>query len=99
MSSSSKQPRRSILPVYLDLYGAIEYSGACICVVCQKTIANELIKPNKLEHHMNTHAKFAKLDKDVRKRAFQKCSEQYLKSVKLLMSLLTKKDKIAIFDL
>ena len=97
MASSSKQPRRSILPVYLDLYGVIEYSGACICVVCQKTIANESIKPNKLERHMNTHAKLAKLDKDARKRAFQKCSEQYLKSVKLLMGSLTDKDKIAIF--
>ena len=46
---------------------------------------------------MNTHAKFAKLDKDARKLAFQKSSEQYLKSVKLLMGSLTEKDKIAIF--
>ena len=48
----------------------------------QETIVNESIKPNKLERHMNTHAKFAKLDKDTHKRAFQKCSEQYLKSAK-----------------
>ena len=46
---------------------------------------------------MNTHAKLAKLDKDARKRAFQKCSEQYLKSLKLLTGSLTEKDKISIF--
>ena len=85
MASSSKQPRQSILPVYLDLYGVIEYSGACICVMCQKTIANELIKHKKLEERMNTCAKFAKLDKDARKCAFQKRSEQHLKLVKLLI--------------
>lgn len=97
MASSSKQPKRAVLPAYLDLYGIIEHSGACICVVCQKTIANESIKPNKLERHMKTHPKFACLDKDARKRAFRKSSEQYLKSVSFLTGSLSENDKIAMF--
>ena len=93
----AKQPKRTILPIWLDLYGVVENSGACVCVVCQKTLANESLKPNKLERHMKTHMKFANLESEARKRAFHKCNEQYQKSVNVLKGALSEQDKIDIF--
>ena len=51
-NTSTKKRKRSINPLFLDKYGIAEVSGKGICVVCSKELAEESLKPNKLQRHM-----------------------------------------------
>ena len=56
---SNKKRKRSINPLFLDKYGIADVNGKRICVVCSKELAEESLKPNKLQRHMETHANIA----------------------------------------
>ena len=57
--NSTKKCKRSINPLFLDKYGIADISGKAICVVCSKELAEESLKPNKLQRHIETHANIA----------------------------------------
>ena len=42
--------------MFLDKYGIADVSGKEICVVCSKELAEESLKPNKLQRHIETYA-------------------------------------------
>ena len=54
--TSTEKQKRFINPLFLDKYGIGEVSGKGICVVCSKELAEESLKPNKLQRNMETHA-------------------------------------------
>ena len=56
--TSAKKRKRSINPSFLDKYGIADVSGKGICVVCSKELAEESLKPNKLQRHMETSCKY-----------------------------------------
>ena len=53
----SKNRKHSVNPSFLDMYGIADDSGKGICVVCSIELAEESLKPNKLQRHMETHSK------------------------------------------
>ena len=58
-NTSTKKQKHSINPLFLNKYGIADVSGKEICVVCSKELAEESLKPNKLQRHMETHANIA----------------------------------------
>ena len=67
--TSTKKRKRSINP-FLNKYGIADVSGKGICVVCSKELAEESLKPNKLQRHMETHANIVVMSEEARKRVF-----------------------------
>ena len=96
--NSTKKRKRSINPLFLDKYGIAEVSGKGICVVCSKELAEESLKPNKLQRHMETHADIAVMSEEARKRVFHYRYESLTKSQAILCRALSQKEKIEIFS-
>ncbi|XP_042243125.1 protein ZBED8-like [Homarus americanus] len=61
---ATKKRKRSINPSFLDKYGVADVSGTGICVTCSKELAEESLKPNKLQRHMETHTNVAVLSEE-----------------------------------
>ena len=68
--TSSKKRKHSVNPSVLDKYGIAHVSGKGICFVCSIELAEESLKPNKLQRHVETHSNIAVLSEDSRKRIF-----------------------------
>ena len=97
-NTSTKKRKRSINPLFLDKYGIADVSGKGICVVCCKKLAEESLKPNKLQRHMETHANIAVMSDEPRKRVFHYRYENLTKSQAVLCRALSQKEKIEIFS-
>ena len=89
----TKKRKRSINPLFLDKYGIADISGKGICVVCCKELAEESLKPNKLQRHMETHANIAVMSEEARKRVFHYRHENLTKSQAILCRPLSQKRK------
>ena len=94
----TKKRKRSINPLFLDKYGIADVSGKGICVVCSKELAEESLKPNKLQRHMETHANIAVTSEEAGKRVFYYRYENLTKSQEILCIALSQKEKIEIFS-
>ena len=92
--TSAKKRKRSINPSFLDKYGIADVSGKGICVMCSKELAEESLKPNKLQRHMETHANIAVLSEEARKRIFQHRYENLTKSQAVLSRALSQEEKM-----
>ncbi|XP_064088222.1 protein FAM200A-like [Macrobrachium nipponense] len=60
--TSAKKLKRSFNPSFVDKYGIADVSGKGICVVCSKELAEESLKPDRLQRHMETHLKSLVVD-------------------------------------
>ncbi|XP_042243244.1 protein FAM200A-like [Homarus americanus] len=69
--SATKKRKRSINPSFLDKYGVADVSGKGICVMCSKELAEESLKPNKLQRHMETHTNVACLAADLKEQILE----------------------------
>ena len=98
--TSAKKRKRSNNPSFLDKYAIAEVSGKGICVVCSKELAEESLKPNKLQRHMKAHAycNIAVLSEEARKRIFHHHYENLTKSQEVLCRLLSQKKKMEMFS-
>ena len=96
--TSTKKRKRSVNPSFLDKYGIADVRGKGICVVCSKELAEESLKPNKLQRHMETHANVAVLSVEARKRIFHHRFENLTKSQGVLSRALSQKEKVEIFS-
>ena len=96
--NSTKKLKRSINPLFLGKYGIADVSGKGICVVCSKELAQELLKPNKFQRYMETHANIAVMSEEARKRVFHYRYESLTKSQAVLCRALSQKEKIEIFS-
>ena len=94
----AKKRKRSINPSFLDKYGIADVIGKGICVMCSKELAEESLKPNKLQRHMETHANIAVLSEEARKRIFHHRYENLTKSQAILCRTLSQKEKMEIFS-
>ena len=94
----TEKRKRSINPLFLDKYGVADVGGKGICVVCSKKLAEESLKPNKLQRHMETHANIAVMSEETRKRVFHYRYETLTKSQAVLCRALSQKEKIEIFS-
>lgn len=63
--------------VIWDKYGITDVDGNGVCVVCNKEIPSEFLKPNKLDRHLQTHPLYARLDADGKVRVFRKKGTNY----------------------
>ena len=61
---------RVVKDSFLFEYGIADVDGVGVCVICDKEIATESLKPNKMVRHLNTHKDVVKLDAEARKRVF-----------------------------
>ena len=66
--------------------------------MCPKELAEESLKPNKLQRHMETHANIAVMSKEAGKRVFHYRNENLTKSLAVLCIALSQKEKIEIFS-
>lgn len=66
--------------------------------MCSKELAEESLKPNKLQRHMETHANIAVLSEEARKRIFHHRYENLTKSQAILCRTLSQKEKMEIFS-
>ena len=66
--------------------------------MCSKELAEESLKPNKLQRHMETLANIAVLSEEARKRVFHYRYESLTKSQAVLCRALSQKEKIEIFS-
>ena len=96
--NSTKKRKRSINPLFLDKYGIADVNGKGICVVCSKELAEESLKPNKLQRHMETHANIAVMSEEARKRVCHYRYESLTKSQAILCRAPSQKEKIEIFS-
>ena len=95
--TSTKKRKRSINPLFFDKYEITDVNGKGICVVCFKELAEESLKPNKLQRHMETHANIAVISEKARKRVFHHRYENLAKSLAVLCRALSQKERIEIF--
>ena len=79
-NTSTKKQKRSINPLFLDKYGITDVSGKRICVVCSKELAEESLKPNKPQRHMEIYANIAVMSEEAGKRVFHYRYENLTKS-------------------
>lgn len=100
MQKSSEPPtkkrKRSVNPSFLDKYGVADVSGRGICVLCSKELAEESLKPNKLQRHLETHANVAVLSEEARRRIFHHRYTSLTKSQSVLTRALSQKEKTEI---
>lgn len=95
--SIAKKRSRYINPDFLAQYGITDVDGVPVCVICYKQIAEESLKPNKLQRHLQTHPTVSILGVDARKRVFVKRNNELQKSRNCMTRALTKQQKIDIF--
>ena len=97
-NTSTKKRKRSINPLFLDKYRIADVSRKGICVVCSKELAEESLKPIKLQRHKETHANIAVISEEASKRVFHYRYENLTKSKAVLCIALSQKEKIEIFS-
>lgn len=98
-ATSTKKRKRSINTSFLDKHGIPDVSGkGIICVMCSKEIAEESLKPNKLQRHMETQANIAVLSEEARKRIFHYRYENLTKSQAILCRTLSRKEMMEMFS-
>ena len=72
--------------------------GKGICVACSNELAEESLKPNKLQRYIETHANIAVMSEEARKRVFRFRFENLTKSQAVLCRAPSQKEKIKIFS-
>ena len=66
--------------------------------MCSKELAEESLKPSKLQRHMETHADIAVMSEEARNRVFHYRYEILTKSQAVLCRALSQKEKLEIFS-
>ena len=68
--TSSNKRKCSVSPSFLYKYGLADVSGKGLCVVCSIELAEESLKPNELQRHMETHSNSAVLSEEASREFF-----------------------------
>ncbi|XP_042229512.1 zinc finger BED domain-containing protein 5-like [Homarus americanus] len=95
---ATKKRKRSINLSFLDKYGVADVSGKGVCVMCSKELAEESLKPNKLQRHMETHTNVAVFSEEARKRILHHCHKTLTKSQSILSRALSHKERMEMFS-
>ena len=88
---ATKKRKCSINPSFLDKYGVADVSDTGICVMYSKELAEEYLKPSKLQRHMETHTNGVVLSKEGRRRIFHHRHKNLSKSQSIVNRALSHK--------